>query len=89
MSLLPRRPRAYPRPVDSRDLTPEQVEKLKATVGRQLRFLNRLVARMQQRQFSVEETRSGFTLALAVDWDEEHQRWAQFRDGQLVSMSAT
>jgi len=41
--------------VDSTDLTPEQAERLKAIVGRQLRFLNRMVGRMQQRQFPVDD----------------------------------
>jgi hypothetical protein len=40
--------------VDSSDLTPEQAERLKVIVGRQLRFLNRMVGRMQQQQFPVD-----------------------------------
>ena len=39
-------------------------------------------------KFDNADTRSGFTVALEVDWDEEHQRWAQFRDDVLVSFSA-
>lgn len=41
--------------VDSSDLTPEQVERLRATVGRQLRFLNKLCARMQKLRWPVED----------------------------------
>jgi hypothetical protein len=41
--------------VTSDDLTPDQAEALKAIVGRQLRFLNRMVGRMQQRQFPVDD----------------------------------
>ena len=41
--------------MDSSDLTPEQAERLKVIVGRQLRFLNRMVGRMQQRQFPVDD----------------------------------
>jgi hypothetical protein len=41
--------------VTSDDLTPDQAERLKDVVGRQLRFLNRLVARMQQRQFPTDD----------------------------------
>ena len=41
--------------MDSSDLTPQQVERLKAVVGRQLRFLNRMVARMQQRQYPLDD----------------------------------
>ena len=41
--------------MDSSDITPEQAERLKAIVGRQLRFLNRMVSSMQQRQFPVDD----------------------------------
>src|SRR6185503_15806566 len=39
-------------------------------------------------KYNKPETRSHFLLILAVDWDEEHQRWAYFRDDKLVSFSA-
>jgi hypothetical protein len=39
-------------------------------------------------KFDNADTQSGFTVVLEVDWDEEHQRWAQFRDEALVSYSA-
>ena len=41
--------------MSSDDLTPDQAEALKAIVGRQLRYLNRLVAKMQLRQFPVDD----------------------------------
>ena len=41
--------------MDSTDITPEQAERLKSIVGRQLRFLNRMIGRMQQRQFPVDD----------------------------------
>jgi hypothetical protein len=39
-------------------------------------------------KFDNADTQSGFTVVLEVDWDEEYQRWAQFRDEALVSYSA-
>ena len=42
-------------PVTSKDLTPEQSERLKQILGRQLRFLNKLVARMQQLQYPLDD----------------------------------
>jgi hypothetical protein len=47
--------RGYADGVDSSDMTPEQAERLKAVVSRQLRFLNRMVGRMQQRQFPLDD----------------------------------
>jgi len=41
--------------VTSDDLTPGQAERLKATLGRHLRFLNRLCGRMQQLQFPLDD----------------------------------
>lgn len=41
--------------MDSGELTAEQAERLKQVLGRHLRFLNRLVERMQQRQFPLED----------------------------------
>jgi hypothetical protein len=39
-------------------------------------------------KFDRAETRSHFTVGLTVDWDEEHERWAQWRDGVLFEFSA-
>jgi len=36
-------------------MTPEQSERLKEILGRQLRFLNKLVARMQQLQYPLDD----------------------------------
>lgn len=33
-------------------------------------------------------TQSKFTVVINTSWDEDHQRWAQFRDGQLIGLSA-
>ncbi len=41
--------------MNSDDLTPAQAERLKAVLGRHLRFLNRLVTRMQQLQFPLDD----------------------------------
>lgn len=41
--------------MDSSYLTPVQVERLRAIVGRDLRFLNRLCARMQRLAFPLDD----------------------------------
>ena len=39
----------------SKDMTPEQSERLKEILARHLRFLNRLVGRMQQLQYPLDD----------------------------------
>lgn len=41
--------------MNCKDLTPQQAERLKTVVARELRFLNRLCARMQQLQFPLDD----------------------------------
>ena len=41
--------------MDSSHLKPEQVARLQATLGKQLRYLNRLCARMQRLSFPLDD----------------------------------
>ena len=48
--------------MDSKDLTTEQAHKLRESVARQLRYMNRLCARMQRLGFPVNDPLSAAAL---------------------------
>jgi hypothetical protein len=49
--------------MDSRQLKAEQIQKLAAVLGRQLRYLNRLCVRMQRLSFPVDDPLSQRAIA--------------------------